>query len=109
MGSKPSTGRRESKPENEKPSVQAQPKPTRTVGSGDTFSPHEVPENLDKHDIKRQESVSNKDLMISYSHNDKEMMAKLRGEKVFVGIAIEKNYDLPPFHYCLWASILKKL
>lgn len=109
MGSKPSTGRRESKPEYEKPSVQAQPKPTRTVGSGDTFSPHEVPENLDKHDIKRQESVSNKDLMISYSHNDKEMMAKLRGEKVSVGIAIEKNYDWPPFHYCLWASILKKL
>lgn len=79
MGSKPSTGRRESK--NEKPSVQPQPKPTKTVGSGDTFSPHEVPEISDKHDIKRQESVSNRDLMISYSHNDKEMMAKLRGEK----------------------------
>lgn len=81
MGSKPSTGRHESKPEHEKPSVQPQSKPTKTVGSGDTFSPHEVPEMSDKHDIKRQESVSNRDLMISYSHVDKEMMAKLRGEE----------------------------
>lgn len=81
MGSKPSTGRHESKPEHEKLSVQSQSKPTRTVGSEDTFSPHEVPEMSDKHDIKRQESVSNRDLMISYSHVDKEMMAKLRGEE----------------------------
>lgn len=88
MGSKPSTGRSESKPENKKPSVQPQPKPTKTVGSGDTFSPHEVPEISDKHDIKRQESVSNRDLMISYSHIDKEMMAKLRESLEENGISV---------------------
>ncbi|XP_061197152.1 uncharacterized protein LOC133205368 [Saccostrea echinata] len=86
MGSKPSTRQKET-PTTIK-STQPKTQSTGTEKSENTFSPHEVPENPDKSDLKRQESVSNRDLMISYSHQDKEMMAKLRENLEINGISV---------------------
>ena len=79
MGSKPSSRRSSHAPTVTKP-LQEQSKNPKAEKSRDTFSPHEVPED-DKQKMDRQDSVSNRDLMISYSHQDKEVMANLRGEK----------------------------
>ncbi|XP_062582549.1 uncharacterized protein LOC134244307 [Saccostrea cucullata] len=86
MGSKPSTRRHETL--NTIKRTQPNTQSTRNVKSENTFSPHEVPENSDKSDVKRQDSVSCRDLMISYSHQDKEMMAKLKENLEINGISV---------------------
>lgn len=82
MGSKPSTPRPKKETFDSKNPVKPQTKRTKDVKSENTFAPHEVPDDVDKPDLNRQDSVSNRDLMISYSHQDKEIMAKLRGETI---------------------------
>jgi hypothetical protein len=81
MGSKPSTPRPKRETADPKINVKPQTRSTKAVKSESTFAPHEVPDDVGKPGLDRQDSVSNRDLMISYSHQDKEVMAKLRGKK----------------------------
>ncbi|XP_048747306.1 uncharacterized protein LOC125659614 [Ostrea edulis] len=88
MGSKPSTPRPKKETFDSKNPVKPQTKRTKDVKSENTFAPHEVPDDVDKPDLNRQDSVSNRDLMISYSHQDKEIMAKLRESLEKNGISV---------------------